>query len=128
MKPKTADSILNFLRLFCLSRPLNFPEDLCEGYSGVISASLTAQGFLNSVFKSTYLVSLGIIYYANDALRSLNLISIYSPWEIHDSPKSNRFPMLLRDYPRKFYFHWLLIFFFTQIFSQFVITEIHKRF
>lgn len=79
MKPKTADSILNFLRLFCLSRPLNFPEDLCEGYSGVISASLTAQGFLNSVFKSTYLVSLGIIYYANDALRSLNLINIYSP-------------------------------------------------
>lgn len=76
MKPKTADSILKFLRLFCTRRPLNFPEDLREGYSGVINASSTAQGFLNSVFKFTYLVSLGIIYYANDALRFLHLINI----------------------------------------------------
>ena len=65
----------NFSRLFRPRRRLNFPDDLCEGYSGVISASLNAQGFLDTLFKSTYLVSPSISY----ALRFLHLTNIYSP-------------------------------------------------
>lgn len=105
-------------RLFCLRRPLNFPDGSCEDYSGVISASLTAQGFLNSVFESTLFVSC-VIHNGNIALRILLPINIHSPWEIHDSPPKTtvfRF-LLLAVYPREScWFHLFYCFFLPRYF------------